>query len=907
MASFDLETFLKVQGQTGTGAFQALGMSYGMPSCMLNLASQAMSLLPSSLLNGISSQILAGKAKANEITKEIFKKLMLNTGIIEFDTETGLLKFGSDTAWMGIDNDNNEFLNNLGGLLGAFQYASSFGAQLFQNYTNITNQIDSIKDCLDKFNDLQKFQSGNSADVKATLSPAAADELFDTVYAADKASLEKANEFISKCDTKLSEINTILKERAANPSLEPKLLDSSELDPFLNQTTFPRVSPLDPGLASGDADGSESREVFRLTYGPPRSVAGQYVLTSDGLYYDSQSGGLDPVFLAISGIVPLGDRWTYDYDPNLGGKGQAVSIKSLNKFKDNMFDPDKIDESAGLQVYYDADHFLSVLKQQRDKHVYDLSSDLTNYISDLGEDSSIVKNQRNLIITDIANHNNKIERRKKQIEVAVKAPQVYGGERQPRFAPGKVPINDFSYLADYNLEVDFEKQNSLIFNQADVVGIVLPINAKYARSSPKPDSLSFNQLQVPPVGKGSILYSPSSTLAGTVLSLNDQIVYEDLFGIYNFLETELELPSSTNFQVTNCATEDMYNNAQMVGTTARSIFVSGLGIPYLEGIVENKLSDPAAASALGSYVKLPDSKEFQDLTYSSNGFTLECWVHVPNITDAGEGWLSATASSLTKALISSDNVGVASGVTANDHTGTLRDLDYLKNQRGENFVRGLTCGFTRDRRITHDNIGYSNHNFDNDPVSSLSFFIAPTQSRDSSSASWINNDDCQDITTFHKMKVDLSSTSFGNVSSQFVLVDVTCDPINDKIKMYADGALIATSSVSDVFGTEIGMPPNLPNFKKDNSFQYSSTTVDGPQTLKQGPLLNPFYTPWIVGGGYTDGMYQHGNFLGGDRGGITSGLRGHIGSLKFYSRPLDIGEVSKNYKAQSGFFKNIIT
>jgi len=38
MASFDLETFLKVQGQTGTGAIQALGMAYGMPSCMLNIA-----------------------------------------------------------------------------------------------------------------------------------------------------------------------------------------------------------------------------------------------------------------------------------------------------------------------------------------------------------------------------------------------------------------------------------------------------------------------------------------------------------------------------------------------------------------------------------------------------------------------------------------------------------------------------------------------------------------------------------------------------------------------------------------------------------------------------------------------------------------------------------------------------
>ena len=83
MASFDLETFLKVQGQTGTGAIQALGMSFGMPSCMLNLASEAMSLLPSSVLSDMQSKISEGKAKANEVTKEVFKKLMLNTGIIE--------------------------------------------------------------------------------------------------------------------------------------------------------------------------------------------------------------------------------------------------------------------------------------------------------------------------------------------------------------------------------------------------------------------------------------------------------------------------------------------------------------------------------------------------------------------------------------------------------------------------------------------------------------------------------------------------------------------------------------------------------------------------------------------------------------------------------------------------------
>ena len=75
MASFDLETFLKVKGQTGTGTIQALGMSYGMPSCMLNLAGNALSLLPSSVLSDIQSKIFNGKSKAKEKVAEVVKKV----------------------------------------------------------------------------------------------------------------------------------------------------------------------------------------------------------------------------------------------------------------------------------------------------------------------------------------------------------------------------------------------------------------------------------------------------------------------------------------------------------------------------------------------------------------------------------------------------------------------------------------------------------------------------------------------------------------------------------------------------------------------------------------------------------------------------------------------------------------
>ena len=73
MASFDLDTFLSVQGQTGTGPVQALGMAYGVPSCMLNLASDVLSLLPSPVLISMNLAAQQGKAKASEITQKLFR------------------------------------------------------------------------------------------------------------------------------------------------------------------------------------------------------------------------------------------------------------------------------------------------------------------------------------------------------------------------------------------------------------------------------------------------------------------------------------------------------------------------------------------------------------------------------------------------------------------------------------------------------------------------------------------------------------------------------------------------------------------------------------------------------------------------------------------------------------------
>ena len=890
MAQFDIGTFASITGNGG-GAAAAVGGAFGVPDCLIDLASGALaSLIPSPILAVIQLQIEQARAAARAAIKKIFKWLASKTGIIEYDTESGTLQFKSISSLGAIDS-GLEILGSIGAFIEAINVAV---ADAINIYNNIEGQIQDIVDCLQKFKDIQDFKKGPSASQGSPI-------IFEAEFDAAKLKFDAVNDYINKTTDAINNINSILAERKADPSLEPEFNDA--LADILDGTGFNIGSPEDPGLQD---------DTFRLVFGPPKSSDGQFLLSVDGLYYDAQSGGLDPVLVTIQKDIDPGDVWKYDFDPNLGGKGQQISLNSINKFVDNIFDPNLIDDSAPLQEHYDADHFLQVLNQQKSKHSQDLKDQITSLETEFGVDSSIVLNFKQSIISQISSHEEKIKKRKKQIEIAVKVPAAYGGGTLA-FEKGKVPINDFSFLEEYKLGVDLELQKSLVFDQADVVGIVLPVKPKFVKSSQKAESISFNHLTVPKVGKGQIIYTGSGTQDPIVLSLTDEIETDKLFAIYNFLETKTVLPSSTDFLLTNCATEDTYNNGKLVSTNSAKIFVSGLGIPYFEGVVNNKASDTSAVESLGSFVKLPGTDEFRNLTYSPSGFSVDFWTHVPNITDGDQGWLSGTTSSLTKVILGCENIGAKSGVNQFDYQGDLKDLDYLANEKGDSFVRGMLMGFTRDRRITQDDTGFSNNNSLNDPVSSLSFFVAPTISRDLSSASWINSDDCQNTTNYFKLNVDLHSTDIGNVSSQFIHMNVSVEPEKDLVSVYCDGSLVTTSSMQSVFGSTDNRPPSLPTLAKENSFQYSSNTVVGPDTVKQGPLLDTVtagevqlkFTPWIVGGGFTDGNSLYGNFLGGDRGGITSGLRGHLGSLKFYSKPLDSSEVLKNYNAQKGFFKNI--
>ena len=289
MASFDLDTFLTAQGETGAGPVQALGMAYGVPSCMLDLAGSVLSLLPTPVLISMNLATAQGKAKANEITAKLFRILQFDLGIVTFDTETGTFQFQLDDGWLGLD------FGFIGEILALVQGLSAFGAQIYQNITAAIEQVEAIIDCVGKFGDYLNAKDPGYA--SRQMSPEERKAQVENSYAGSIAAARTATEFIAKADALQARINAILKARQDDPSLEPVFKDDAEFGLIGLNTS----AAIDPGLGEED--------VFRLTFGPPQTTTGQYLLTKDGLYYDSQKGGLDPVLTAISGVVPVGDRW----------------------------------------------------------------------------------------------------------------------------------------------------------------------------------------------------------------------------------------------------------------------------------------------------------------------------------------------------------------------------------------------------------------------------------------------------------------------------------------------------------------------------------------------------------------------------------------------------------------------
>lgn len=909
-----------------TNPLASLNTAFGIPTCILSMGAGALGLLSSDVLGSVAAAANEGKAAARRAISSVVSDLFGEMGLLQYDAGSGQLALFSASSKFGLDLS---FLNTLANITAGLAELEEFANQGIELY-------EEVKKCLGEFESWKKGTGPPPLTGMGGVGGGSVDEYTQEYRAAAlgiaKQQVESATEFINQCDELLVNIGTVLLER-------------------------------EDAVDAPDSD----EPIFRLVYGPPVSKKGVFILSEDGLYFDSQErlyNGKHTPSPSDIGFVVDSDKWELDHAPNLGGKGTIVSLDDLNTYVNTIFDLNHIDNTDNLNIFYKEDHLLGVLEGQKEKLVYDLSSHVGELVAGgYSIDSAIVTNLKHSLNSTISTFNEKINKRKKQIEVAVKGPDLFGGEH---FEPGTIPVNDFSYLSSIGFEVALENQEALVFGAGDVEGVVLPIHPVYASNYGSESNVLLEPLVVPPIGKGSIIFNPSvSSEAAPALSLTDEIETGGMFAVYNFLKPDGVAPASPEFNSWNCATIGSHGNGQLIGHVPK-LFVSGLGVPALGGLVRVNSAHYQISRTAGA-LRLPPTQEFQNLFYNASGCSMDCWLHIPDYATSGEnvkeahsegppnlypsrgGWADYN---YYKILLANENTGGDLGVPS---------VSALVDSNGSNTTKGLLIGFTRDPTIYSDTLLIPGPNtqpglnayFDtSNTTASSCFFIAPTLSMNASNVEFVpTNTDC--VTDgFRKITIkdDVSSAAyddgmgldtssplfFRNVSGEFMHINISFDFLKDECSVYLDGNLMTTSSVSYLFGHEVGHRPAIPTFittdgYPNSSFFYSKYRVNQAYPVNifdEGPRTDQYFTPWIVGSGWTDGlpitepptiedhpgagegaadkMVLPGGFMG-DRHGISSGLNGLVGSLKFYSRPLDIKEVRKNYEAQKSFFKNIKT
>jgi len=879
--------------------------TYGVPTCLFNLGFEILQYLPGDSLAALTAGMnkgISGARQAAAEAKGFILGDLLGMEKVEGEESYG---WGVDSGLGGVASFGDNLLQSIGAIAGFVQEAQN-------NLNSTIAEINAIVECLSYFE--SSVKDSITTDPQTTNS-----EMIARVAEAE-AIVNETTEFILQAKEFIETVGNILIARANG-----ELFDPDEVE-------------------------QQDEEIFRLTFGPPESKNGSFLLSIDGLYYDSQTrtyadGSEVPTVDDIMNLsfVPNTSKWKLDHSPNLGGKGTQVTLGDIDNYIGTLFDIEIIDDSGFMQEHYEKDHTLNVLKGNKSKMVTDMERDKQNLIaSGYDEDSAVISNFQKSIFSTIESFDMKVRKRKKQIEVAVKAYDLFGYDKT--FLPGTVPLNDFSYLSNLNLAPGFEKQKGLVLDHGDVSGIILPIKPIFVKQATKTKSYSLTPLNIAPIGTGVFAETPSvSSTLMPALTISDAVVLDRLVAIYSFLDANVLRPDSTKTNVISC-NNDPEHDAQLVGRSTDAVFNKGLGIPLLEGIVSYEPSGGLVKPGdVGSYLRLPPSKRMQDLMFNNRGASFDFWVHLPtgfaksNRLERGETTTSVANGSLGSAVKGAwTDFNYYKLILANENIGGSYqgNPDIMPRNKNSDTVRGMVMGFTRDPQMAQRGTTASrgtdidiaaNYAIDTSAtVDEYAFFIAPTQSIKDNNGNqiveFVRSGPCEsNLTTFDSMVIPntvqtKSGYTIQDVSSGFVHMNVSFDVQSNLVSVYLNKELLSSSSMTVVMGSEIKKNGQLPSFIKkesDQSFYYSENTVNNEETsvFNNGPKNDAYFTPWIVGGGWTDGLpidisTSSGGFMGTSHG-FYSGLGGHIGSFKVYDKPLNIEEVAFNYTAHKEFFNNI--
>ena len=905
---------------------------------------------------------------------------------------------------------------------------------------------------------------------------------------------------IGDIDSAAIAIDSILSKRASgelpNPVLNMSALDIGALPPALaakasvavaNNLQFVQTQIIAPFLenqrvlASLKAQVSGILEdvnpIFDLDFGPPISTDNRFVLSRDGLYYDSRTNDV-PV---ITPPPVSAQMWDLQFDSNKGGRGLSFNSEDAESTVNTIFDLNRSynKENPRVKDFFKYDDVLQQFKDDKNSHMTEVSGYISEILANgYGNEDAMVKSYIAQLGSVASVYSNKIRKRERQLTIAAlygrdsfavtdrthplgeglffvyEVPKGKAFEYKLQYndlpsdiksftlfsleggqtvlyntktksvveRPGlenilakvghwveipRIPINDFSYLRQSDIPLTTQKNITLFSEDLDT--IIAPYQAKYVVAPTDSPPSMVDSLAVDMVGLGDWTHRETSGSLSSITplykSLTDDIISTDLLVCYNFLDPDaITQPSGTLYALNNAAEGSTRLDGKLVGYDRSFVFPSGVGQAYFGGTIfdEQTSMNSTWQDIKGSYVRLPNStknynvlspnipfngvRPLDNLFYSKEGVSLDFWAYVPNV------WSDMTDEHRYRLVFANENSGPVPVDYITASTQTKASVGNGLTSGGTNFNRtiGMIMGW-RDRG-SPENTSVGGHSW---VSSGLEFCIAPTVGQNQSHGTTPDTTWGHSICIAEKWDASaaprplpaqisqvgmyipssvLTSSGFGiqDVSSGYHHINISFDYNKSVVNFNFDGELLTTSALYDVLG---GSPADTvfpTSVKMDLANQSDFIFYNDPSTesflgntiyderCTPERVAFPVFTPWIIGGGYSDNMprppgthFKPQGFLGSNtnntwqntikgaavsslrvpdtaagvfypvgqhkpplsasKGGFTpvkiiprSGLDGFLGSFKIYARPLTTTEAKHNYDSQKGFFRNIL-
>ena len=854
--------------------------------------------MPSNAVAGLNKTMTGAMNQANAKAQALQKEVDNLTGLmtLNFGDLGGMISIPAVTGFMGI-------LGALAAAAAVVMAASSAVQALTGDgkdaYTNMPNPPEDVLNSV-------------SSKLEKTMAPLQEDPLKaiqrDAAIQTSKDGLASAYAEINKIKSNQVLIDGLLERRALGLEEEPQInyqgLNASGIGGFSKDyLELLQGSVINPYLSDlkrfmslrAQALGFGKKVQFDLVFGPPVSMKGQYLLSEDGLYYDSRSVKKLP---KPRGDVIETDLTSFEYAPNLGGRGEIYDEGDLNWFNETVMDFENVKETERLLEFYFSDNILQAFQEDKSKQGYDLNGQIDELIaSGHSPTGALVTNFQQSVISLNVTYDLKIKKRKKQLELALLSGKfavhenvLYQNKQEGKVIIDHVPVNDFSFLKGTGISPSIKQQTSIILALGDVDDSVLPLDPTFLQTIPSESGRVFGHLALSKEGKGLGVHIATTNQTSNFdvsgqgafsRSITDSVVSDGLLAGYAFLNPLVVSSSTGKNSAENFAMHGLNDvNARVIGPSDIDVYPSGLSIPLLKGTDLNNN---------GAFVEIPPSEPLVNMFYEKDGFTISYWVYLP-LLNSGAYF---DANHAYRLCVSNENTG--SGGQTYNHRYVSADI----SRPGKN-VKGFMAGFR------------------NDGTNKPQFFLTTTISQNEARRAW-EPSVCFAEDSFRNRKE--FSWDYPNLhadaSSGYHMFTIVGDNKKETIELIYDNSSVATSSMIDLFGQS---PAKVPTFvttaENVNTSSYSAL-------LGKGSTLDDdyYFTPFILGGGFTDTIAS--GFMGTNtnsyysslgttqepteagRTDAKSGLYGHMGLPLFYGRSLRLKEIRRNYKQTKDFFTNI--